>query len=820
MTRPFPRSFAGPLTTLALALALGNPLSAQAARLPLAKTELAALEAQRPARAIQAQSALLGLRTELGLGEAAGFIPHHAFTNPQGRTVVRFHQTHKGFRVWGGEAIAHVEAEGSVKTETQGLKTGITLEGAGPSLGLDDVKAIALKDLAAKGPLGMEPKVEAIAFPTRFNGGIVTRWDAEKQGFVFDREMSLPPHAPTADYVWAYEVRTLLFNPKDGHKEMCYIIDGTTGRILRKWNDLQAVAALPPPADTPATGTGNSYFRGTVPLGTTLAGDGTYSLRSMTRGTLPQPWLAGQGITQTGLTAYCGTYTVSTQEFGFLPYAGHVGNTWGDGTIIPFPFDMDTAQTLLDFSPDGDTAWLRGAFAPQGETSAVDAHYGLSVSWDFFQNVFNRLGPDGVDSSTFAIVHKMVPNYSVGQFPYADNAFWSNTFFGMTFGEGTRDLFGAGAGMTALTELDITGHELSHGVCFNSANLIYSGFSGGLNEANSDCFGKMIQAYADGGATGSTVPDFNPKSLSNWEIGRNSAPHPLRYMYKPSLDGISADGLYDGLDEIDVHYSSGPLNRMFFFLCEGASANPSDLTHSVFLPGGMAGIGNDKAARIWYKTLTEHLASDADYPAARAGAILSARELYGPGSPEEAAVMSAFSAINVGLAPGQAPRPYVTLPVVNGPGSWLDGNAYPHGVLRKVQPFPTRTNVRIHATVLNAADQSVNFDQTPSWNYRPAGTINADGTWTTPNWPFYGDLLQFQVSAHADANQFARGQVILVELDGDQDTEVDALDLGATAMSYGFNSYSSPLPHAHVFGGGEWDFVMFNQAFTNGYPVK
>jgi Zn-dependent metalloprotease len=642
------------MTTLALALVLGAAsLSAAPGAPPLSKGQLAVLEAQRPALVARAQSELLGLRNQLHLGEETGFMAQQPFTNPQGRTVARFTQTFLGRRVWGGEAIVHVEPEGKVQTLTTGVKPSVALATPGPSLGADEAKAIALRNLAPKGKLYREPKVEALVFPTQFSGGIATRFDPEKKAMVWDKEMSLYPRVPKEPYVWAYEVSTLLMNAQDGTRAMCYIIDGTTGAILRKWNDIQH--------DTPAQGTGHSYLRGTVPLSTALAADGTYSLNALNRGSLPHPALAENGITQIGLTTYFGAVDYQQMILGFAPYAGHAGNTWGDGTIIPFPYDFETQQTLLDFSADGNTAWLRGALTPQGETSAVDAHYGVSTTWDFYKNLFNRDGIDNKGTSPLAVVHYMF-NGGGGPLPYYDNAFWLQGAFGMFFGTGSRELLYPG-GAEYLVELDIVGHEVTHGVCRaaigDGQGLIYRGLSGGLNEANSDILGKMVQAYADGGAQGANVPEFPTADLANWGIGRHwsSTGLPLRYMYKPSLDGASADGLYDGLELEDVHFSSGPLNRMFYFLSQGASSSASAVTYSPYLPMGMTGIGNDKATRIWYKTLTEHLNPDSDYAAARAGAIQSAQELFGEGSPEVAAVMRAFSAINVGLAPGQAPRP-------------------------------------------------------------------------------------------------------------------------------------------------------------------
>lgn len=64
----------------------------------------------------------------------------------------------------------------------------------------------------------------------------------------------------------------------------------------------------------------------------------------------------------------------------------------------------------------------------------------------------------------------------------------------------------------------------------------------------------------------------------------------------------------------------------------------------------MAGIGNDRAGRIWYRALTVYLTNTSNYVAARQAAIAAARDLYGNGSAEEKAVWNAFRAINVGPA--------------------------------------------------------------------------------------------------------------------------------------------------------------------------
>ena len=58
-----------------------------------------------------------------------------------------------------------------------------------------------------------------------------------------------------------------------------------------------------------------------------------------------------------------------------------------------------------------------------------------------------------------------------------------------------------------LGSIDVIGHEMSHGVTADTADLVYSGESGGLNESHSDIGGEMVEAYARAGGTGAVVPD-------------------------------------------------------------------------------------------------------------------------------------------------------------------------------------------------------------------------------------------------------------------------------------------------------------------------
>lgn len=172
----------------------------------------------------------------------------------------------------------------------------------------------------------------------------------------------------------------------------------------------------------------------------------------------------------------------------------------------------------------------------------------------------------------------------------------------MTYGDGE-------GGTKALTSLDIIGHEMTHGVTSNTANLNYTGESGGLNEATSDIFGTGVEFYA---ANSSDVGDY----LVGEEVDINGDGTPLRYMDEPDKDGSSADSWYSGIGNLDVHYSSGPANHMFYLLSEGSgSKTVNGVTYNSPTSDGVAvaGIGRAAALQIWYKALTTYMTSSTTY---------------------------------------------------------------------------------------------------------------------------------------------------------------------------------------------------------------
>ncbi|MFD7593078.1 M4 family metallopeptidase [Kitasatospora sp. NPDC059812] len=265
--------------------------------------------------------------------------------------------------------------------------------------------------------------------------------------------------------------------------------------------------------------------------------------------------------------------------------------------------------------------------ASSSESAAVDAQYGAAATWDFYKNTFGRNGIKNNGVGATSRVH-YGSNYV--------NAFWSDACFCMSYGDGSGNTH-------PLTEIDVAGHEMSHGVTSATANLNYSGESGGLNEATSDIFGTMVEFYAN-------LPSNPPNYWIGELINLNGDGSPLRYMDKPSKDGASADSWYSGVGNLDVHYSSGIANHFFYLLSEGSGAKSiNGFSYNSPTSNGSAvtGIGRDKAAQIWYRALTVYFTSTTNYASARTGTLKAASDLYGATSAEYKAVAAAWSGVNV-----------------------------------------------------------------------------------------------------------------------------------------------------------------------------
>ncbi|MFG6466489.1 M4 family metallopeptidase [Roseateles sp. BYS87W] len=324
----------------------------------------------------------------------------------------------------------------------------------------------------------------------------------------------------------------------------------------------------------------------------------------------------------TGKTLYSGNVALTTNSVtgGYELRDPSRGNT--------YTINLANGTSGGSVVTDTDNIWGNNS-TTSSQSAAADAQYGTAKTWDYYKNVHGRNGIANDGRGAYNRVHYS-RNYN--------NAYWSDSCFCMTYGDGD------GTTLKPLVALDVAGHEMTHGVTSRTAGLIYSGESGGLNEATSDIFGTMVEFYA---ANASDAGDYliGEKIM----VGGGS----LRSMVKPSSDGGSADCWYSGVGNLDVHYSSGVANHFFFLLAEGTNSaygtSPTCVAGNTRVAtgsGSLTGIGRTAAAKIWYRALTTKFTSSTTYAQARAATIAAAQELAATlGADYSAKVAAAWSAV-------------------------------------------------------------------------------------------------------------------------------------------------------------------------------
>lgn len=324
----------------------------------------------------------------------------------------------------------------------------------------------------------------------------------------------------------------------------------------------------------------------------------------------------------TGQSLYSGTVPINVKTHTATLYK--LQDTVRGGGIFTKSYNNNTSFSSLTEVTSATTSFATDA--------AVDAHWGAAMVYDYWKEKHNRFSIDDADFPLYSYVH-FGNDY--------DNAFWNGTW--MTYGDGSGI---AGGGFSPLTSLDVCAHEIGHGICSNTADLIYQGESGAMNESLSDIWGATIEAWADPHET-----DAKPKSY--WQIGEEIGISAMRRMDNPKLKGqpntyngtywkYAGPGCNEDDDHCGVHTNSGVGNYWYYLVVNGGTGtNDHGKSYAV------TGIGMEEAAEIVY--LTElSLTNTANYADFREASINAAGLLFGDCSQQQYTVDSAWYAVGVG----------------------------------------------------------------------------------------------------------------------------------------------------------------------------
>ncbi len=328
---------------------------------------------------------------------------------------------------------------------------------------------------------------------------------------------------------------------------------------------------------------------------------------------------------------------VTTSNIYVFPLGAAYGGGFGKYNLrsnslsdsVYFPINYTAAGTFPWSDADGN----EGSYEISMEKNpALDAHWGMQKTHDYFLEIFNRNSYDGKGS--------VLRNYINGIWPMSltqnNAAALPAPYFSMVYG------LGDGVVMKPVVALDVMGHEFTHMVTETNGHggLNYRGESGALNESFSDIFGTCIEFYA------------RPER-ADWNIGEDVALYGAGYMRSMSNPkNTSYPDTYRGrfwMDTDDltqdnggVHINSSVQNKWFYLLCEGGSGrNDKGDDYTV------TGIGMAKAEQIAYRNLVNYLSPSARFYDAYKGSLLATGDLFGDTSSVYQSVKDAWFAVGL-----------------------------------------------------------------------------------------------------------------------------------------------------------------------------
>jgi Zn-dependent metalloprotease len=244
------------------------------------------------------------------------------------------------------------------------------------------------------------------------------------------------------------------------------------------------------------------------------------------------------------------------------------------------------------------------------------------IIWDFYYSLFGRNSIDNKGLKMIQSVH-YDQNYA--------NAFWDGKQ--MAYGDGDGKIF---ASFTY--DLDVTGHELTHGVIQYECDLEYRDQSGAINESLADVFGIMIKQRA-----------LNQDvKTSNWLIGENiliGDKYAIRSLKAPGTAYVNHPIL--GTDPQPSHmtkYQNDPNDD------GGVHLNSGILNHAFYIASyDVGGFAWEKVGRVWYNVMCNPLLlkSNANFRDFKKATAKESLRLFGPRNTVTLAIRNAWK--NVGV---------------------------------------------------------------------------------------------------------------------------------------------------------------------------
>ncbi len=264
---------------------------------------------------------------------------------------------------------------------------------------------------------------------------------------------------------------------------------------------------------------------------------------------------------------------------------------------------------------DGPASYVTSNNNSNWSPTSVSAQYNAGVTYLYYLNTFGRNSINGKGGNINSFIN--VTDQGVGM----DNAYWNGE--AMYYGNGNKYFYPLAEG------LDVAGHEISHGVIQNTANLEYQDESGALNESYADVFGSLIDR--DNWTIGETVikdkNTFNTGFLRDLSNPHNGGSKVGQGGYQPA---IVSEMYLGSQDNGGVHINSGVPNFAYYKFASDAN------------------VGKVIAEQVYYRAITKYLVKSSNFKDMRAAIEASVKDLYAGNAAVLTAAQNAFTAVGIG----------------------------------------------------------------------------------------------------------------------------------------------------------------------------
>ncbi len=488
------------------------------------------------------------------------------WTDQLNQTHQKLSQTYKGIPIYGAEIILHSNQEGQINRLNGNYFSSAQLaQNQKQNLSKTEAEEI-VKSKLKNYKENLAKQLKSKSFNLEFD-----QWDTELVLYPIDEEIKLSYHIEV--YANLGDFRT-------------FIVDANSGAILNEFSNICSI---------------HNHNHGPS---------------NHTNHTVIEEIISGPESANAS-DLFNETRAINTYSAGGTFYLIDISRSMFDGDQSRLPDDangvigtldaQNTAPQNNNFRYDdvksSNNSW---SSSPEG----VSAHFNAGRAYEYFKIVHGRESTNNEGANILSFVN--VADEDGGSM---ENAYWN----------GLAIWYGNGGSMflPLARALDVAGHEITHGVVQEEANLTYQGESGALNESFADIFGTMIErenwaigekVVRDGSALRSMSDPHNGARTGDFGNGWQPKHYDERYTGREDNGG--------------VHLNSGIPNHAYFLFQQA--------------------LDNDiqRAEKVFYRALTTYLTKSSQFVDARNAVVQSAKDLYG--DDVASAAESAFDQVGIG----------------------------------------------------------------------------------------------------------------------------------------------------------------------------